>query len=149
MKLWYPTYISGRQRLYPPAGPHQNRCINMAFSRLSALRFFLSLTSYSYCSRSLSLSNPHPTELTLVMMFNFLFTSSLLSITLLCARISSVDSLCLPCRSSLRAWYSAPLPRSVYNPKITNPTARTTWKAGSQVTITWCGCSGIIVGFSY
>jgi len=53
--------------------------------------------------------------------------------------MSSVDALPYdyPPASGDTPSYSALRPRDVFNPKITNPTAGTTWAVGSQVTVTW------------
>lgn len=75
------------------------------------------------------------------MMFNPLVTSVLLSTSFLSSKIPFVDAF------RVSSGYqrlpddtiSSPrlLRRDVYNPKITNPTVRTTWVVGSEVTVTW------------
>ncbi|KAF8073413.1 hypothetical protein FPV67DRAFT_744617 [Lyophyllum atratum] len=72
------------------------------------------------------------------MMFNLLFTSILLSTTLLSTRIAAVDALPLPYPStSTDLRYPARVRRDVYNPAITYPTQGEVWTPGSQVTVTW------------
>jgi len=59
--------------------------------------------------------------------------------------VSSISGICLPCQPSNRrytAWdkyQGFHSPRTIYNPKVTNPTSTTVWVAGSQVVVTWYG----------
>ncbi|KAF9465828.1 hypothetical protein BDZ94DRAFT_1253283 [Collybia nuda] len=71
------------------------------------------------------------------MMFNF-FTSSLLFVGLLSAKLGSVDGLCLLSQPrSSDTQYSRLTLRDVYSPRITNPTKSTTWVVGKSVIVTW------------
>ena len=64
--------------------------------------------------------------------------------------VSSISGICLPCQPSNRrytAWDKyqdlninlGHPPRTIYNPKVTNPINTTVWVAGSRVVVTWYG----------